>query len=389
MRFFWINSPRILFRRRVIIALLIVCVIGIIVFRIVGGAKSRGHIISATTVKVAPVLFRPMPIELTTLGSVEPMRSVAVVPQVTGVIKKIDFEAGQIVQANQLLFEIDPATLIADVQKAQATSQHDQAALISTQEDLDRFAALVKLGYVTRQQYDQAKAAVKEQQAQVNADNAARNQAQIQLSYTQIRSPLTGKTGNVTVKVGDVVTANSAVPLVTINQLDPVWVDFNLPERDLPSILTYQKQGSLNVSVFLEGGIRPLGTGRLVFIDNTVNAQTGTVLFKAELDNARGYLWPGLMVQVKLILSVEPNAMVVPATAVQFDQQGSFVYCLEQGKAVVQRIIINRRVGNLVVVQKGLAANESVITTISPDLSDGATVQVDTSSPNSNGRLSS
>lgn len=389
MNFFKKHFLRIRFRRRVVVALLIVCVIGVIVLRIVWGTKSRGHTVSATTVKVAQVLFRPMPIELTTLGSVEPMRSVAVVPQVTGVIKKIDFEAGQIVQANQLLFEIDPATLIADVQKAQATSQHDQAALISTQEDLNRFAALVKLGYVTRQQYDQAKAAVKEQQAQVNADNAARNQAKIQLSYTQIRSPLTGKTGNVTVKVGDVVTANSATPLVTINQLDPVWVDFNLPERDLPSILTYQKQGSLSVSVFLEGGIRPLGTGRLVFIDNTVNAQTGTVLFKAELDNARGYLWPGLMVQVKLILSIEPNAMVVPATAVQFDQQGSFVYRLEQGKAIVQRIIINRRVGNLVVVQKGLAANESVITTISPDLSDGATVQVDASSPNPNGRLSS
>lgn len=381
MSFFKKSFSSIKSHRRLVLALFIIGVIVIIVFRILWVTKSKGHVTPATTVTVAPVFIRPMPIELTTLGSVEPVQSVVVVPQVTGVIKKVDFEAGQIVQANQLLFEIDPATSIAEVQKTQAALQHDQATLTASQEDLSRFTALVKLGYVTQQQYDQAKAAAKSQQAQVSADQAVLHQAQIQLGYTQIRAPFAGKTGNVTVKVGDLVTADSPVPLVTINQLDPVLVGFNLPERDLPSILAYQKQGSLNVSVFLEGGIRPLGTGRLVFIDNAVNAQTGTVLFKAELDNARGYLWPGLMVKVELILSVEPNAMVVPATAVQFDQQGSFVYRVEQGKAVVQRITINRRVGNLVVVQKGLAANESVITTISPDLNDGTAVRVETSSP--------
>lgn len=332
----------------------------------------------AVFVEAAQATVQNMPIEITAPGLVESQQSVAITPQITGTITKIAFNAGDTVKAGQLLFEIDPAVYSTSVQQAQAVLQRDQALYISERADADRYAALVKQEYVTQQQYDDEKAAADAQAAVVLADQAALQQAKIQLGYTEIVAPVSGKTGNVNLRVGDLVTANTATAMVTINQLNTVWVNFNIPQAALPGLLHYQTQSKtpLPVTIYTEDGHKQLSSGQLVFINNTVNLKTGTVLLKAEFNNDKEQLWPGLAVTVKVVLAQQPNAVTVPMQAIQNDQQGNFVYVIKQGKAESQRVVVARQVGPLAVIKQGLIGNEQVLTVVPPDITDGTEVRV-------------
>lgn len=327
-------------------------------------------LVTATNVEV-----RPMPIDLKAVGSVESQQSVTITPQVSGIITKINFQPGAHVTEGQVLFEIESDTFNAALQQAVATLQRDQAQLVYLEADEKRYASLVKLEYVTRDQYEQAKAAADAQDALVKADQAQVDQAKIQLEHTTITAPVSGKAGNYTVRVGDLVVADNTT-LLTINQLNPLWIDFTVPQNQLREIRQNQHQQPLKITIFSEDEKQKLAEGKLAFIDNNVNAQTGTVLLKAEVDNNDYSLWPGQMVSVVITLKTIPNALVIPLRAIQFDNDGTFVYLLKDNKAIVQPVTILRQTGSLAAISKGLSANDKVLTTIPPDLEDGAPVKL-------------
>jgi membrane fusion protein, multidrug efflux system len=333
------------------------------------------------TVKVIHPQVKDMPVTLQEVGSVEAEESVNVISQVAGTLRKIDITQGQMVTAGQLLFEIDPAFYKADLMQAQANLQRDQAQLAFLQATANRYAGLAKLEYVTRQQYDQAMAAVKEQEAVVVGDQAILEQKQIQLSYTQIRAPIAGKSGAISVHVGDLIPANGATPLLVINRLENVLVSFNIPQDRLNDLLTYQKAGTLKLQVLNEAGGKILAEGELAFVGNVVSPQTGTVQVKGEVSNRDLQLWPGQLVTVRLILTTESNALVIPSLSVQLGQKGKYVYVVRNNKAAIQPITVSRQVDSESVVSSGLQVSDSIIAEIPPGLQDGSKVQVSTPTP--------
>lgn len=336
----------------------------------------------ALPVKVIHPQLKDMPVTLQELGSVEAEESVNVISQVAGTLKKVNITQGQNVQAGQLLFAIDPAVYASDVAQAQATLQRDQAQLAFLQATASRYASLAKLEYVTRQQYDEAVASVKEQEAVVAGDQALLQQKRIQLSYTQIRAPISGKAGAINVHVGDLIAANGATPLVVINRLENVLVDFNIPQNHLGDLLKYQRAGTLKVLVLDESGANLLAEGELAFIGNEVNSQTGTVQVKGKVKNANLILWPGQLVTIKLILTTEHNAMVMPSVSIQLGQQGNYVYKVKNNKAVIQPISVSRVMNGETVVAKGLQLTDDIILEIPPGLQEGSTVQVEGAAEN-------
>ena len=359
------------------VALIAVAVLLILIaVKLLSSEKTRIPPPTIASVVVTKVVEQPTPVLLEASGSIEALAAANVTPQITGIIKKVYFNSGEHVLKDQLLFEIDPAPFESSLRQAKANLARDQATLVSDQKDLVRYGTLLKSGYVSQQQYDQTTAQVKVDQATVSADKQLVKQAEIELTYTKILAPIAGKTGNVFVKEGDLVTAASATPLFTINKLDSVLVDFNLPQNQLIRLRTYHHEAPLNVQVMSEDGNMTLGEGTVNFIDNNISATTGTVLVKASVNNPKELLWPGLLVRVKLVLTTEPHAMVVPTQSINIDQQGNFVYVVQAGKAVVKHITVDRQVGNLTVISKGLSLGEEVVVVSPPNLNDGDKVVI-------------
>ncbi len=327
-------------------------------------------------VKVAQPVIKNVPITLDEVGTVEPEETVSIISQANGMLKKIYVQQGQTVKAGELLFEIDPAIYLTGVAQAKANLQRDQAQLALLNANAERYAALAELEYVTRQQYEEAKAAALAQEAAVAADQAQLNQANIQLSYASIHAPISGKAGAITVHQGDLISTSSANPLLVINRLDPVLINFNLSQNQLPNLLHYQQAGTLKVEIIEENATEALAQGELSFINNNVDTETGTVQVKAKVPNPHLELWPGQLVTVRLILAMEPHAIIIPENAVQLGQQGSFVYLLKEGKAVIQPVTVSRQINQEAVIAGGLKGNETVITEIPPGLNDGSVVQV-------------
>ncbi len=334
----------------------------------------HGHNRTFVVKLVAPVI-KPMPVTLQQVGSVEAEQTVNILPQASGVLRNIGFTPGRRVKQGQLLFELDPGVYATSVEQARANLARDQAQLSLLQATANRFANLAQLEYVTQQQYEEAKSAAVAQAAVVASDQALLKQAEIQLGYTQILAPISGKTSTINVHIGDLISANSSSPLVVINKLDPVWVNFAVPQAQLAEVRQYRRQNTLKVEIFAEGSEQILGQGQLVVINNVVNAQTGTVQFKARVPNPQRSLWPGQLVSVRLILSTQPNALVIPTSAVQIGQQGNFVYRVQEGKAMAQPIKISLEAQGEVVVSQGLQPGESVIVEVPVGLRAGSKVQ--------------
>lgn len=305
------------------------------------------HATAPLTVDTALAIVKPMPIQLTAVGQVQSPHSVAVQAQVGGVLKQVLFQEGQFVHAGQPLFLIDPAPFQAALASA-------KAAYLTAKAQADREAPLAAKDYVSPQDYEAAVATAAQTQA-------ALRQAQINLSYTRIDSPIEGLSGSLSVKAGNVVAPNTAMPLVTVNQMKPILVQFNVPQQSLTQVRHSQAAHSITVFVTNEDGSSTLGQGKLTFIDNAVNSSTGTVMLKAEIPNEQVTLWPGQYVGVTLQLAVQADAVVIPDTAVQAGQNGSFVYTVVGERAVVTPITQDRQIGNEAVISQGLKAGDQVI----------------------------
>ncbi len=362
-------------KRRLLIIVSVVIALAASIWWLTKPPSARGgdRVGRALIVDVQPVARRAMPLVLEAVGTVEAERSVEVRAQVSGILKQVSFTEGAHVRAGAPLFEIDPAQLVAAVEQAKATLARDRAQAENAQAQLDRLTPLMERDFITRGEYDQARASAIAAAATVTADQAALQKARIDLGYTRISAPIAGRTGNLALKPGNLVSANTL--LVTINQTQPALVRFTVPQQQLSRVREHAQGEGIVVEARADSPAgNLLDTGKLVFIDNAVNAQTGTVLLKARLPNAKEMLLPGQFVGVRMILVTEPDRVVVPEAAVQAGQDGAFVYLLDVGKARMQPIEVDRQVGDEVVVAKGLAGGESVIVRFPRDLAPGAAV---------------
>ena len=314
--------------------------------------------VSVTTVKRTSV-----PYIVTANGVAEPMQTVAVEAQVNGILNRVTFAEGQAVQVGQVLFEIDARPYVAVLDQARAQLVRDEAQSANARRDAARYAALVKEGYVTGSQADQAEATAASAAATVVADRANVSKAALDVANCTIRAPISGRTGSLLVRQGNLVKANSNPPLVVINQIQPILVRFAIPQSQLPDIQRYYRGGNaLQVRATpSEGSGVPL-MGTLAFIDNNVDSTTGTVLLKARFSNPEATLWPGQYINVALQLYVDSNALTLPAPAVMTGQQGTYVYTIDSTGSAKQRpVTVARTVDSLSVIAGGLKEGEKVV----------------------------
>src|SRR5262245_28898844 len=342
-----------------------------------GKGKGRGGVL---IVKATTAAVKPMPVLIEAVGTVEPEHSVQVRAQVSGVLETVKFKEGDNVVAGQQLFQIDPRTFEASYRQAQAQLARDLAQLENAKVQQERLEPLLKREFITRQEFDVAVTSTKSLEATVAADKALVEQARIQLEFTNIRAPIAGRTGALAVKSGNLVAAGAGgggAPLVTINSTDPILVSFSIPERQLEELRRNQDEKGMRIEILTDRSGAAVAEGKLVFIDNTITPQTGTVLLKTRVANKSEILWPGQFVNVRIVLKIEPQAIVVPENAVQPGQDESFVYLIDQdSKVQVRPIKIARQIGSDVVIAAGVAAGDRVITEIPQALQPGATVQV-------------
>lgn len=330
-----------------------------------GHEKGTGHESRAgrvMPVEVIKVITRDMPVTITSVGTVASPHTVTVSPQVTGMLSTVMVHSGQTVKAGQVLFHIDPLPFYTALREAEAKLAGDRAQQVYTATQLASLRPLVAKDYVTRQSFEQARAAAVAAAAQVEQDRYAVESARIALAYTTIHAPISGRLGAVEVKSGNVVQASNTA-LVTINQMDPMDIDFSVPQSTLSSTRRALLQRQVdNVAIYREADQgRPLGKGRLDFVDNNVAATTGTVALKARAENPQETLWPGQFVVVRLTLRTMHHARVVPAGCVQQGQQGPFVYVVRNRHALVRKVALAFIEDHLAVIRSGLQPGEMVV----------------------------
>jgi len=328
-------------------------------------------------VHVAAVATRSFPVILNGLGTVQATNMVTVRSRVDGQIEKVGFEEGQMVREGDLLVQIDPAPFQAALDQAKAKLAQDEASLTNAKQDLQRTAVLSKQGNATQQLLDQRTANVASLTAQVQADKAAIDSAKVQLDYTTIRSPLTGRAGFRLVDPGNIVHANDQNGMLTITQLQPISVIFTAPEDQLPAINEELKSGPLKVSAYSSDGKRLLGEGTLKLLDNQVDPASGTIRMKASFDNRDNALWPGLSVTTRLLLKTLKDVVVVPDGAVQRGPDGLYVYVVTaQSRALLREVKVSRIEDGLALVDSGLTAGERIVTSGHYRVQPGGPVQV-------------
>jgi multidrug efflux system membrane fusion protein len=341
---------------------LMTVVIGILMLISCSGNAEGERVTPGAPVTVSAAVMKDMPVVLRAIGTVEPYNTVDVRARVPGEITWIDFKEGQDVSQQDLLFTIDPRPYQATLEGALADLARDKARLKSAREDVRRYAELVAKDYVTSQAYDQMVANADALTATVAADEAAVKSARVNLDYCTVRAPITGRTGNLLVKLGNVIKANEQ-PVVTINQIMPIYVSFAVPEEYLADIQHYAGEGTLGVEAVFRNRQDHHFKGELAFINNRVDESTGTILLKATFPNSDKALWPGQFVNVSLKLATSLSAVVVPSQAIQRGQQGEYVFVVKPDMTVESRgIQPGQEHDGETVIRKGLDAGEQVVT---------------------------
>jgi multidrug efflux system membrane fusion protein len=311
-----------------------------------------------------------------TIGTVSIDATVQVKSRVDGQVMEALFTEGQMVRKGDLLFRIDPLQYQAQVQQAEASLARDQAQLANAQADLKRFSDLTKKGFATVQEQEQASAQAKVMTAAIMADQAAIDLAKLQLGYTEIRSPIDGKTGRILVEPGNLVKAND-VPLVVINQLQPIAVTLALPQRDLPSLQRRMAKGKLAVIIAIPGDSGGRLKGKVDFINNAVDAASGTIQLKASFDNADLRLVPAQLVDAVIVLQTLDDALTVPSEAINDGQAGRYVYVVNADKTVaVHNVKVAYEEDGRSVISEGLKAGDMVVTDGQLRLAPGMKVSI-------------
>ena len=310
-------------------------------------------------------------------GVVEPLQTVSVEAQVSGILQRAAFSEGQDVHVGDVLFQIDSRPYVATLNQARGQLARDEAQAANARREAARYEALVGQGYVTKSQADQAQATAASAAASVEADHATVAKAQVDVANCTIRAPITGRTGSLLVRQGNVVKSGGE-PLVVINQIQPILVRFTVPQSQFPDIQKYYSGNkALAVRVSPSEGSSTSYEGTLSFVDNNVDANSGTVLLKAKFVNAEGTLWPGQFVKVALQLYVDANALTLPTAAVMTSQQGTYVFTVdEKNSAKQQPVVVARSVDSVAVIASGVTEGERVILTGQSRLTTGSKVVI-------------
>jgi len=370
-----------------------------------GGRGERGGGGGPVPVTTTHAVEKAVPVTIPAVGTAEAISTVQIRAQVTGQLSQVHFAEGQEIKKGDLLFTLDARPFEAALQQAQAVLARDTATANNAAAQNARYEDLYKRGLIPRDQYETQQASSQSAQATLQADQAAVETAKLNLSYTKISAPISGRTGSLSAHEGDLVRANDTTPLVSINQLSPIYVTFAVPGRYLGDIRRYQALKPLQAVARGQASIPPgaqppppttveqangaaggadeaatsapvpTAVGTVTFIDNSVDPSTGTIKLKATFPNPDHKLWPGLFVQVTLNLSTDPNAIVVPAIAVQASQQGQFVYVVKPDSTVEMRnVTVARQQGEQMVIANGLSAGEEVVTDGQLRLTPGARI---------------
>jgi multidrug efflux system membrane fusion protein len=318
-----------------------------------------------------------MPVLLYGIGTVQAYNMVTIKSRVDGQIVKVEFKEGDEVKAGAPLIQIDRRAYQAAMEIAQATKAKDEAQLANAQADLDRYAQLVGPGYQTKQSFDQQKATVAQLQAALKGDQAAIDAAQVNLDYTDIRAPISGRLGVKLVDIGNIVHAADPGGLVTITQTKPIYVTFTLAQEYLHKIHEKQALAPLKVEAYGNDNVTLLSTGQLTVIDNTIDQATGTIRLKGTFENADERLWPGEFVNVRVVLSVRRNVPTVPSQTVEEGPDGRFVYVIKPDDTVERRAVaVAATQDGMAVVTKGLRPGERVVVNGQYRLTDGVRVRI-------------
>jgi len=314
-------------------------------------------------VRVAKVSQRTIPVRVEAIGNVQANAVVQIKSRVDGQIISAGFREGQIVKKGDLLFQIDPRPFQAALKQAEANLARDQAQLDKAKSDLERYSALSNKGFSSQQRFEEARAAVGVYSATVHAGEQAIEIARLNLEFATIRAPVTGRTGSMLVNPGNLVEANKDPPLVTINEIQPILIAFSVPEQYLAEIKRRMTKESLPVAVTIPEEKGPPVSGDVTFIDNQVDAQTGTIVLKARSDNEDERLTPGQFVNVSMKLAAIENALTVPTRTIQVNQNGTFVFVVKEDKTVDMRPVeIGPQADDFTAVLKGLKKGETVVT---------------------------
>lgn len=364
-----------------------------------GGAKE------AVPVRIAAVELREMPVQFSTIGAVEAYSTISVKAQVGGQLVKVCFAEGDLVDKDQVLFNIDPrpyevaleqaeanlAKARAQLEQARAAVEKDKIQSANARVELKRSESLLPKKMLSQEDFDRAKVSVEVFEATVKADEAnekaatesirvaevAIEDAKLQLDYCTIRSPIQGKTGSLGFNQGNLVKANDTTGMVSIMQTAPIYVTFTLPEKNLPEVRRRLAEGALETKAIIRGEEDRPVLGKLTFIDNTVNQATGTIRLKATFENADARLWPGQFVEVVLQVAVQSNAIVAPVSAVQASQAGFSVYVVKADMTAELRTVIpGDTLDGLIVIKEGLKAEEKVVIDGQSRLAPGAPVKI-------------
>jgi multidrug efflux system membrane fusion protein len=398
------------------------------------GASSRKRPANPPVpVSAATAVSKDVPVQIRVIGNVEAQATVSVRSQVGGELTGIYFKEGEVVKKGQLLFTIDPrpfeaslnqakaahqkdltavqqasanlAQNLAQLNQAQAALKRDMAQAKNAEVEEGRYKSLYEKGFATQEQYDQyrtnaeslsqtvassqaavenaragilaSRAAIESARAAVEVSGAAVQNARLQLEYCTIRSPMEGRTGSLVIQKGNIVKANDTVALVVIHQVHPIYVNFSIPEQDLPRVKEHMALGKLAVEALPDGEARPPERGVLTFVDNEVDRDTGTILLKGTFGNLNNRLWPGQFVNVVLTLAIRKNAVLVPSQAVQKGQSGSYIFVVKPDRtAEVRTIVAGEDWNGDTVIENGLLAGETVVTDGQLRLVSGAPVEI-------------
>ena len=332
---------------------------------------------AAVPVLAAVAQAQDVPIILRGLGTVTAFNSVALRSRVAGNITKVNFREGQVVRNGDLLIQLDSRPYQAAMDQAEASRARDTATLGNAKVDLARYADLLKRNFSPEQQVATQKTTVSQTEAAVQADTAMIMAAQLNLDYAALRSPIDGVTGIRQVDIGNLIQANSQQTLVTITQIQPIYVIFTLPEADIDRVREAMAKGTLSIQAFMADDKRMIAQGKLDLIDNTVDQTTGTVKLKAEFANADRALWPGQFVNAHVVLDTVRHGITVPSDAVLTGPDGTFTYVVDpSSKVKLQPLKVLQTEDNKALIGDGLAAGDRVVTAGQFRLQPGASVRV-------------
>jgi membrane fusion protein, multidrug efflux system len=341
-----------------------------------GGVNAqKGPPVRAVSVFAAKAVRKDMPYRVEAIGTIQPVVSVAIRSRVDSQVEKVHFRDGATVKAGDVLVTLDSRSIDAQIQQAEATLAKDKAQLEKAQRDVERIQGLVERNTVGAVQLADARTTVEVLKATVAQDEAQMQSLRVLRTYYEVRAPASGRVGISGVRAGTVIraAADAAPPLATVNQLSPIYVSFALPERYIPDLRSAGEKAT--VDVFLPNEVSVEG-GRISFIENTVDPQTGTIMVRASFENKDERLWPGSLGSVRVTLRVDPNVVVVPTEAVQNGQRGPYVFVIENGVAKVRQVAVSRTLSGESVIASGLNGDETIVTDGQLSLREGLRVDI-------------